>query len=65
MEVGTTLGVIAIRAGINTMEIVDFILGCFGLDIAKDDPKKEKKPTTGRTEPGVGLMKMNKKKTGI
>ena len=51
VEAGATLGIITIRAGINPLEIMDFLLGCIGLDMAKDDPQREKKPTTGRTVP--------------
>ena len=37
-EVGATLGVIEARVGINPMEILDFLVGIFGLDLAGDDP---------------------------
>jgi hypothetical protein len=37
-EVGATLGVIEARVGINPMEILDFLVGIFGLDPAGDDP---------------------------
>jgi len=51
VEVGATALFVSARAGINPLEIVDFILGFVGFDIAKDDPKKKykEKPTTEST----------------
>jgi hypothetical protein len=51
IEVGASLLFVSARAGINPLEIVDFILGFFGIDIANDDPKKKdkEKPTTKST----------------
>jgi len=48
LEIGGTLLVFSARAGINPLEIVDFVFGFVGIDIANDDPKKEdkEKPTT-------------------
>lgn len=37
LEAGASLGVVSIRAGINPLEIVDFIFGFMGVDIAGDD----------------------------
>ncbi len=50
-EAGATLGIVSARAGINPLEIIDFLLGFVGVDIAKDDPEKEdgEKPTTEST----------------
>jgi hypothetical protein len=46
LEAGGTVLFLSVRAGINPLEIVDFLLGFAGLDIAKDDPRKngKKKP---------------------
>ena len=43
LELGVSALLISARVGINPLEIVDFILGFVGLDIAKDDPKKKEK----------------------
>lgn len=51
LEVGGTLGVVSAKVGINPLEILDFLLGCVGVDIAKDDPEKEAESATGRTAP--------------
>jgi len=45
LELGATLGFVSVRGGINPLEFIDFLLGFAGLDIGKDDPKKEEKPT--------------------
>lgn len=37
IQAGITLGVISARAGINPLEIADFLLGFVGLDIGGDD----------------------------
>ena len=39
-EAEVSLGVVSVRAGINPLEILDFILGFFGFDIAGDDPPR-------------------------
>ncbi|MBT3201208.1 MAG: hypothetical protein HN350_15010 [Phycisphaerales bacterium] len=39
LQIGGTLLVVSVRAGINPPEIVDFVVGFFGLDIAEDDHK--------------------------
>jgi hypothetical protein len=39
LQVGATAGVVAARVGINPLEILDFLLGFLGLDIAGDDPR--------------------------
>ncbi len=48
IEAEATLGVVSVRAGINPLEILDFLLGFLGFDIAGDDPprrgKDEKEP---------------------
>ena len=51
IEVGASLLIVSARVGINPLEIVDYILGFVGIDIAKDDPKREdkEKPTTEST----------------
>ncbi len=51
LELGASVLLVSARVGINPLEILDFILGFAGIDIAKDDPKKEekKKPTTEST----------------
>lgn len=41
-EVGGTLVFVSARVGVNPLEIVDFVLGFVGLDIAGDDPKPAK-----------------------
>lgn len=46
IEFGATLVFLSARVGINPLEILDYVLGFFGLDIAKDDMKKEEKPDT-------------------
>jgi hypothetical protein len=51
IEVGSTIGVVTLRVGVNPLEILDFLLGFIGLDIANDDPKKKEKPTTVPTLP--------------
>lgn len=51
VEVGATLALVSIRTGINPLEILDFLLGCVGLDIAKDDPMTKEKQTTPPTVP--------------
>jgi hypothetical protein len=54
-----SLGVVSIRAGINPLEILDFLLGFLGFDIAGDDPPRENKEdephadsADGAKEPG-------------
>ena len=47
LEVGGTIILVSVKAGINPLEILDFLLGYVGLDIGKDDPKPENKPTMG------------------
>jgi hypothetical protein len=37
LQVGATLGIVSMRVGINPLEILDFLLGFVGLDIAGDD----------------------------
>ncbi len=37
IEVGVALGFVSARIGINPLEILDFVLGCVGFDIAGDD----------------------------
>lgn len=44
IEIGVTLGVVSVKAGINPLEIFDFFLGCVGFDIANDDRKDESLP---------------------
>lgn len=48
IEAGATLVFVSIRAGINPLEIIDFLLGFAGIDIAGDDPKETvtQDPTT-------------------
>lgn len=41
LSVGGTAGVLAVRLGINPLELVDFAFGYAGLDIGRDDPKPE------------------------
>ena len=41
LQAGITLGVVSARAGVNPLEILDFLLGFAGLDIARDDTKPE------------------------
>jgi len=38
LEVGATAVFVSARVRVNPLEIVDFLLGCVGLDIAGDDP---------------------------
>jgi hypothetical protein len=47
LEAGGTILFVSVRAGINPLEIIDFVLGFIGVDIAKDDPKTKdaEKPT--------------------
>ena len=40
IEAEATLGVVSVRAGINPLEILDFLLGFLGFDIAGDDPPR-------------------------
>jgi hypothetical protein len=40
-EIGATLGVVSFRFGVNPLEVLDFVLGFVGLDIGRDDPKKQ------------------------
>ncbi len=51
LELGASVLLISARVGVNPLEILDFILGFVGLDIAKDDPERTgtKKPTTEST----------------
>ncbi|MBS3763968.1 MAG: hypothetical protein ACLFWL_13670 [Candidatus Brocadiia bacterium] len=42
LQAGATLGIVSARAGINPLEIVDFLLGFVGLDIARDDEPRKK-----------------------
>lgn len=44
LEVGGSLLLVSGRVGINALEIVDFVLGFVGLDIAGDDPKPQPPP---------------------
>lgn len=48
LQLGASLGIVSFRVGINPLEIVDFLLGYVGLDIAGDDPK-DASPTPGGT----------------
>lgn len=41
LEIGATAGIVAVRVGVNPLELLDFLLGFVGLDIAGDDPKKK------------------------
>jgi hypothetical protein len=50
IQAGVTLGVVSVRAGINPLEFVDFLLGFAGIDIAGDDPKKQKNPTKEQSD---------------
>lgn len=43
IEAGATLGIVGGRVGFSPGELVDFILGIFTIDIAKDDEKMTKK----------------------
>jgi hypothetical protein len=38
LQLGAHIGIFAARAGVNPLELVDFLLGFGGLDIAGDDP---------------------------
>ncbi len=51
LELGASALLVSARVGINPLEIVDFILGFVGFDIANDDPKNKgkEKPTTEST----------------
>ena len=40
LEAEVSLGVVSVRAGINPLEILDFLLGFLGFDIAGDDPPR-------------------------
>lgn len=40
IEAEATLGVVSVRAGLNPLEILDFLLGFLGFDIAGDDPPR-------------------------
>jgi hypothetical protein len=40
LQAGLTLGVVSARVGVNPLEIVDFLLGFVGLDIAGDDERE-------------------------
>ena len=42
VEAEVSLGVVSVRAGLNPLEIIDFLLGFLGFDIAGDDPPREK-----------------------
>ncbi len=49
-EAEIVLGPVGVRAGINPLEILDFILGFFGLDIAGDDPNPPNAGNSATTE---------------
>ena len=40
VEAEVSLGVVSVRAGLNPLEILDFLLGFLGFDIAGDDPPR-------------------------
>ncbi len=42
VEICGTLAFVSIKAGINPLEILDFLMGCVGLDIGRDDKLLEK-----------------------
>ena len=49
-EAGATLAVLSVRVGVNPLEILDFLLGFCGFDIARDDdlkPQERVRPTHG------------------
>ena len=52
-ECGATLGIISARAGINPLEIVDFIFGFVGIDIANDDTIKKTEANHGLESTGA------------
>lgn len=63
VEIGGTLGIVSARVGINPLEILDFLLGLAGMDIAGDDPKEEQKPDKGKTEAAAGDHRVEDKAT--
>jgi len=50
IEGDVALGAVGVRAGINPLEILDFLLGFFGFDIAHDDQPLPLSPESGRME---------------
>ena len=60
IEAEAALGVVSIRAGINPLEIIDFLLGFLGFDIAGDDPPRggdeEREPHAESVESAEPLL---------
>ena len=50
LEGQLSLGVVSVRAGINPLEILDFLLGFLGFDIAGDDPPRGEKGDESHAE---------------
>ncbi len=58
LDVGASL-IVGVHAGFNPVEMVDFVLGFVGVDIADDDgPKTEadETPTTDHAAPDAGAI---------
>ena len=41
---GATVGIVGVDAGINPLEIVDFLVGLFGWDLLDDDDRAKEAP---------------------
>lgn len=58
IEGDVALGAVGIRIGVNPLEILDFLLGFVGLDIARDDPPLPRPPESDRMEGAQDKVKM-------
>ena len=62
LEAEVSLGVVSVRAGINPLEILDFLLGFLGFDIAGDDPPRggeDEKESSRRERKECGALTMS------